>query len=112
MRTATAVARAAATFGGTLVAMGGATIAVSTATSAAVRAVVRARQKKRLTHCRACDAPGSGKVSCGVCAGKRAVRWAPAGAPPAAVWAVCPLCGGDGHQSCFNCKGSGQVVGD
>jgi len=112
MRATTTALRAAATFGGTLAVMGGATVAVSAVTSAAIRAAVRARQRPHLTACRECDPPGTGKRRCGVCRGGRAVAWTPAGAPRAAEWTLCPLCGGDGDQSCWNCKGSGEVVGD
>ena len=110
--------RALVGFGGTLAALGGATLAVSTATSAVIRVAVRARQAKRMVPCRSCCGDSStsstsspGKRRCCVCQGRRAVRWQPFSAPLAARWTLCPLCAGKGQQACLNCSGSGQVVG-
>jgi hypothetical protein len=117
--------RALVGFGGTLLALGSATLAVSTATSAVIRVAVRARQRKRLVPCKSCcDCSSSltssssatssstpGKRRCCVCRGRRAVRWQPFAAPLAARWTLCPLCAGKGRQACFNCSGTGEVVG-
>lgn len=119
--------RALAGFGGTLVALGGATLVVSTAMSAVIRVAARAQQAKRMVPCRSCcdcgdDAPSTstssapcsstpGKRRCSVCQGRRAVRWQPFSAPLAARWTLCPLCAGKGQQACFNCSGTGKVVG-
>lgn len=111
--------RALVGFGGTLAALGGATLAVSTATSAVIRVAVRARQAKRMVPCKSCCNPPStssststpGKRRCSVCQGRRAVRWQPFSAPLTARWTLCPLCAGKGEQPCWNCSGSGQVVG-
>ena len=116
--------RALVGFGGTLAALGGATLVVSTATSAVIRVAVRTRQAKRMVPCRSCcssgcDSPSTsspspstpGKRRCAVCQGRRAVRWQPFSAPLTARWTLCPLCAGKGQQACLNCSGSGQVVG-
>lgn len=125
--------RALLGFGGTLFALGGATLAVSTVTSAVIRVAVKARQSKRMVPCRECccrcadstmattsttsssstSSPlvRPGKRRCAVCRGRRAVRWQPFSAPIRARWTLCPLCCGTGEQLCWNCGGTGQVVG-
>ena len=119
--------RAAVGFGGTLAALGGATLVVSTATSAVIRIAVRAQQAKRLVPCKSCcrcdsatsststpstsSTPPPGRHRCSVCQGRRAVRWQPFSAPLTARWTLCPLCAGRGEQQCFNCSGSGLVAG-
>jgi hypothetical protein len=113
MRTASTLARAAGTFGATLAVMGAATVAVSAATSACVRVVVRRRQAGRLVACAACDTAGSGRKTCAVCRGRRGLRWAPAGKKviSPSSYCLCPLCAGTGEQACWSCKGTGLVVG-
>ena len=116
--------RALVGFGGTLCALGGATLAVSTATSAVIRVAVKTRQSKRMIPCQDCNCSTTaasstsssssslpGKRRCAVCRGRRAVRWQPFAAPVQARWTLCPLCRGSGEQLCWNCSGSGEVVG-
>ncbi|KAK9837827.1 hypothetical protein WJX74_005887 [Apatococcus lobatus] len=101
----------AGSLGGTVAIVGGATVAVSTATLSVVRLVVNKQQKRLLVSCSACN--GSGQRDCGICKGKQIISWAPARAARAPEYpCLCPMCAGVGDQGCLNCLGKGTLVPD
>ncbi|KAJ9530837.1 hypothetical protein QJQ45_028717 [Haematococcus lacustris] len=108
-----ALGRALVASGGTLLVLGGATIAVSSVSMAVTRFVVDRNKKKYMVACPVCHAKQ--KVSCDVCRGERTLRYQPAKAPqPTNTFgpqlSACAMCEGCGEQTCPNCTGSGETL--
>ncbi|KAJ9530372.1 hypothetical protein QJQ45_000746 [Haematococcus lacustris] len=108
-----ALGRALVASGGTLLVLGGATIAVSSVSMAVTRFVVDRNKKKYMVACPVCHAKQ--KVSCDVCRGERTLRYQPAKAPqPTSTFgpqlSACAMCEGCGEQTCPNCTGSGETL--
>eukprot|EP00887_Chlorella_sp_A99_P002909 scaffold6.g2909.t1 len=107
---------------GTLMALGGATLAVSTLGLSVVKVVVKQRKMKAATECTVCK--GTGYLKCGLCRGRailhcrapvklsqlrrRKAAGADSGAANVAQCA-CPACGTTLEQRCLNCLGEGKV---
>lgn len=103
-----ALGRALFASGGTVLAIGGATMLVSTVSMGVARAVVMEKKKKLAVSCEVCR--GRAKVTCDVCAGERAVKYHPFQAlalHARTPYCVCTMCGGEGEQTCLNCLGAG-----
>jgi hypothetical protein len=119
LRSPLVVAGAAAA--GTVLVMGGATMAVSGVALAVVRQVNKRRHARLASQCAECG--GGGYVPCEVCRGAAVLRCrapvrlrdlgrrkpAQPGDAGAASYCSCPACGTTMRQRCLNCLGEGAV---
>ncbi|KAI8472496.1 MAG: hypothetical protein J3K34DRAFT_413847 [Monoraphidium minutum] len=103
-----ALGRALFASGGTILAIGGATMLVSTVSMGVARAVVMEKKKKLAVSCEVCK--GRAKLTCDVCGGERAVKFHPFNTlalHARTPYCVCAMCAGAGDQACLNCLGEG-----
>ncbi|KAL9224465.1 hypothetical protein vseg_000494 [Gypsophila vaccaria] len=86
----------------------GGMLAVSAATSVAVKVVQSATEAKRKSlakPCQACRAKGF--YLCKLCKGNGTIRWSPLYDPIHINPCQCPTCDGHRVQRCLNCLGKG-----
>jgi hypothetical protein len=115
MAAAAALGRAVLTAGGTFLALGAATMAVSSVGMGVARVVLAQRKASTAVACVACR--GEGRVRCGVCRGARVLEHHPFPTPPLpgatrTPWCACPTCCAEGTQVCVNCLGEKTVLPD
>jgi len=117
MAAAAAFGRAVLTAGGTMLALGAATMAVSSVGMGVARVVLARRKAATAVDCPSCA--GEGRVRCAACRGARVIEHHPfagdallfAGAVSARTpWCACPMCGAAGEQVCVNCLGERTVL--
>eukprot|EP00798_Chlamydomonas_sp_ICE-L_P028928 gene28928-32121_t len=106
-----AFGRAVVAAGGTMLALGAATVAVSSISMGITKMVVEKSQRHLRGPCSACHSKT--KVSCAVCQGERVLKYHPARTLPTnpkAIWCACAMCEGSGEQTCLNCLGEGEII--
>ncbi|KAF5831056.1 hypothetical protein DUNSADRAFT_13667 [Dunaliella salina] len=93
-----------------MLALGGATMVVSTASMTITRLVVDKRKKQYLITCPECT--GSKKLACEVCRGERILNYHPTKHAPfdQTTQCTCAMCEGSGLQQCLNCLGEGTSI--
>jgi len=106
-----ALGRALVASGGTILALGGATMVVSTVSMGVARAVMNQRKKQYAVPCTICS--GHKKVKCDVCTGQKVIRYHPFKELPLATRSpptACAMCNASGEQVCLNCLGDGTII--
>lgn len=111
---ARAFGRALVASGGTLLVLGGSTLAVTTIAMGLTKQVVDRQRRSCMAPCQVCV--GEKKTPCAVCDGERRIRYSPPEAPVplpgskmASIQCCCVLCEGTGMQICSNCLGEGEI---
>lgn len=92
---------------GTLVALGGTTLLVTSVALGAVKTVVKRRQKIHAKPCIICK--GQKTTPCQVCKGRAVLDWQPFADPMTARVCLCPGCKGCKQSKCLNCLGEGET---
>jgi hypothetical protein len=113
MAAAAALGRAVLTAGGTMLALGAATMAVSSVGMGVARVVLAQKKAATAVDCPTCA--GQGRTRCTVCKGARVIEHHPFPTPPLpgatrTPWCACPMCAADGEQVCVNCLGEKRVL--
>jgi hypothetical protein len=113
MAAAAAFGRAVLTAGGTMLALGVATMAVSSVGMGVARVVLAQRKAATAVDCPSCH--GRGRARCAVCRGARVIEHHPFSSPPLpgasrTPWCACPMCACEGESVCVNCLGERTVL--
>lgn len=113
MAAAAALGRAVLTAGGTMLALGAATMAVSSVGMGVARVVLAQKKAATAVDCPRCA--GQGRTRCAVCKGARVIEHHPFPTPPLpgatrTPWCACPMCAAEGEQTCVNCLGEKTVL--
>mmetsp|Transcript_38078 Transcript_38078/g.84814 ORF Transcript_38078/g.84814 Transcript_38078/m.84814 type:complete len:153 (+) Transcript_38078:78-536(+) len=106
-----ALGRAMVAAGGTMLLLGGATVAVSSVSMFVGKVFIDRYKKKIVVACPLCR--GQRRVTCDVCQGDRVLKYHPFPDPPVnsrtGGRCACAMCEGSGTQLCLNCLGEGET---
>lgn len=96
--------------GGTLYALGVATVIVSSVGVSIAKTITQEQQKDKAKSCTSCK--GAKKVKCEVCLGGRIIKHRPVRDVPANsanLWTACAMCDAKGDHNCVHCSGEGVI---